>query len=79
MQYGEWYPRYLFWERRAWLHPVWGDHGFERRWRRFGFVRWLADLIRQETVIEQTTDTAMKIVQTVRRRDGSEYARRLDA
>lgn len=47
MQYGEWYAYRLFWERRAWLHPVWGDHGFEYRWRRFFFVSWFTKLNNQ--------------------------------
>ena len=66
MQYGEWHARYPWSlrERRAYLHPVWGDHGFEYRWRPWG---------RRETVIEETIDLKMNTVQTIRRGDGTEY------
>lgn len=75
MQYGEWHTRFPWSlrERRAYCHPVWGDHGFESRWRRWSLPFWLKQLVGHETVIEATTNLDMKIVKTVRRRDGSEY------
>lgn len=79
MQYGHWHSYFPLGlrERRAYCHPVWGDSGFEYRWRRFSFMDRLKGLISGETVIEQTTDLDMNIVQTIRRRDGSEYRRNM--
>lgn len=77
MQYGNWNPCRPcgLRERRAYLHPVWGDSGFEYRWRDFGVMRWIRDRLRREVVIEQTTDLDKNIVQSVQRRDGSDYSR----
>lgn len=76
MQYGEWHRTTMgLRERRAYLHPFWGDSGFEYRWRQFAFVRRLADRLRREIVIEETTNLKMQVVQTMQRRDGSNYSR----